>query len=107
MKIVDRQLLAYICFENSGWLFIDVVETTKNGLSYRYEGELWNRGFSMLNRDLCTNQKGQKCKIIPLSRHYTPEFAQNIKIEIASGAIARYTLWTEKKLKPPPLPCND
>lgn len=99
MKIVDRQLLAYICFENSDRIFIDVVETTKNGLSYRYEGELWNRGHVFFNGGMSTNQKGFKCKIVPLNRNYIPEWVQNIKIEIAPNAMRRYTLWQEKKLK--------
>ncbi|WP_062059423.1 hypothetical protein [Cellvibrio sp. OA-2007] len=100
MKNVDRQLLAYICFENSDRIFIDIVETTKNGLSYRYEGELWNRGHLFFGRELCTNQKGYRCKIVPLNRNHIPEWVQNLQIEIAANAMQRYTLWQEKKLKP-------
>ncbi len=99
MKIVDRQLLAYICFENSDRIFVDVVETTKNGLSYRYEGKLWKRGHVFFNREICTDQKGDKCKIVPLNRNLIPEWVQNLKIEIAPNAVQRYTLWQQKKLK--------
>jgi hypothetical protein len=97
-KEIDRKLLVYIQKDEAGPVFIEVVETTKNGHSYRLNGDLWNRGGNFFCREICTNQKGVIWKIAPLKRDYVPNWAADRSISVCPDAQERYDLWLLKNL---------
>jgi hypothetical protein len=100
MKLdVDRSLLAYIQKEDSTIVLIDIVETTKNGLSFRLNGEIWNRGHRFIDQDKCRNQDGIVWRIAPLNRHSTPRWVSESEIQVCAAAAVRYHLWLGKKLR--------
>jgi len=98
-KKIDRQLLAYIKFENSEDVFIDVIEVSKKGSSYHYLNTAWNRSLPTLGSENCTNPHGNKCKISPLNRNYTPSWASEFNVIIKEAARKRYEAWLSKSLK--------
>jgi len=97
MKI-DNRLLAYIQYDHCE-PFIDVVQVSKKGSSFLYDGVWWARTASLMS-GYCTNHKGEKLKINPLSRVYNPYANYDGEIEIKSDAKERYDLWCAGKIKP-------
>ena len=98
MKNIDRRLLVYILKEEGGPVYIDIVETTKNGHSYRYDGQIWNRGANFFCREECTNQAGVQWKIAPLRRDYVPQWVVEENIQVCANAKERHELWLRKEL---------
>lgn len=94
----DNRLVAYIQSED-GDPFIDTVEVSKKGTSYYYDGAWWMRE-PALRSGYCTNAKGQKLKINPLSRSYDPYEHYDGDIEIKESARERYERWVNGELKP-------
>lgn len=95
---IDRCLLAYIR-DDHDTLLVDLVEPTRNGHSYRYKGKIWNRDLRVFGGDWCLEQGGGKIRIRPLSRHYTPTWANESPISITEESIERYQLWSQKALR--------
>ncbi len=95
-KEVDRKILVYIQKSEEDPVSIDVVETTRNGHSYRISGEIWNRGRNFFCRETCKNQDGLHWKIAPLRRDYTPNWVDTENIEVNPSAKVRYDLWLKK-----------
>lgn len=93
----DKRLVAYIQ-PLDGEPFIDLVEISKKGSSYYYDGLWWRRGFSICG-GICTNAKGQKLKIYPLSRAYDPYENYVGNIEIKEPAKERFKQWLNGELK--------
>lgn len=98
-KKVDRKLLAYVQFDEMDHVVIDVIETSKNGLSYHYKNTTWNRDIRFFGNDFCTDPHGNKCKIVTLRRWHTPSWVENADIHITDEARERYQLWIAKKLR--------
>ena len=98
-KKVDRKLLVYIQKVEGGPVSVEVVETTKNGHSYRLDGEIWNRGSNFFCRENCTNQAGLLWKIAPLRRDYVPNWVNNENLDVNPSAKDRYELWVKKQLR--------
>ena len=93
----DNRLVAYIQAEN-GVPFIDIIEVSKKGSSYRYNGIWWMRE-PVIRTGYCTNDKGEKLKINPLSRWYNPYQHYDGVIEIKEPAKERYKRWLSGDLK--------
>ncbi|KEQ16435.1 hypothetical protein [Endozoicomonas numazuensis] len=91
----DRTLLAYICSDASGSITIDLIEVSKNGSAYHYDGELWRR---QVMSHYCTSSKGDRCCITPLSRYGKPEWVKE-PVVVAERAKERYALWKERILQ--------
>jgi hypothetical protein len=96
MKI-DNRLIAYIQYQD-GEPFIDIVKISKKGTSFLYDGVWWARG-SVLKGGYCTNEKGEKAKIFPLSRTYNPYENYDGVIEIKESAKERYRRWRAGEFK--------
>lgn len=97
VKDVDRTLLAYIKKPAAEAGYIDVVTTSKNGLSYTYQGERWARQTPFFGMGRCRNSKGEEIEISPLSRHYS--LKDEAALMVTDAAKQRYQLWLMKKLK--------
>lgn len=97
VKDVDRTLLAYIKKPAAEAGYIDVVTTSKNGLSYTYQGERWARQAPFFGMGRCRNSKGEEIEISPLSRHYS--LKDEAALMVTDAAKQRYQLWLMKKLK--------
>ena len=91
-------MLVYIQKEVTGSVFIDVVETTKNGHSYKLNGDIWNRGANVFGRENCKNQHGVEWKIIPLRRDHTPAWVIVTNVIVCPDAKERYNLWLKRSL---------
>ncbi len=91
----DRILLAYIQLDASDSVTIDLIEVSKKGGAYHYDGEFWRR---MAMSHYCVNSKGEKCLITPLSRYNKPEWVKE-PVTLAEQAKERYTLWSERRLR--------
>ncbi|MCX2834644.1 hypothetical protein [Microbulbifer thermotolerans] len=98
-KEVDRKLLAYIKPEGSEEVFIDIVEISRRSTSFHYKGIVWNRSPLVMGAGNCTDPHGNKCKIFPLNRHYTPSWAVDAKVIIKESAKERYNLWLSREIK--------
>tara|TARA_Y100000296_G_scaffold58349_1_gene67205 strand:+ start:1758 stop:2051 length:294 start_codon:yes stop_codon:yes gene_type:complete len=94
----DNRLVAYIQSEN-GEPFIDVIEVSKKGTSFHYGGSWWMRE-PVFRSGYCTNDKGERLKINPLSRSYNPYHDYDGIIEIKESAQERYKNWLSGDLKP-------
>ncbi|WP_166838651.1 dienelactone hydrolase family protein [Rheinheimera pleomorphica] len=97
VKEVDRTLLAYIKKPTTEAGYIDLITTSKNGLSYIYQGEHWARQAPIFGMGKCRNSKGEEIEISPLSRHYSVK-DQDVLL-VTDAAKPRYQLWLMKKLK--------
>ena len=95
---IDRRLLVYIQKQEGGPVCIEMVETSRNGLSYWLNGEIWNRGRACYNRERCTNKHGEMWKIVPLSRRLSsPRWVTEAAVvEISRAAIERYKRWVNR-----------
>ena len=91
---VDNVLLAYITHKDQD-PFIDLVELSKKGTSYLYEGERWRKGFP----GSCTNNKGETLKISPLNKSYDRYEDIRDRIVIKDRAQDRYEKWMAGSLK--------
>jgi len=94
----DNRLVAYIQSVD-GDPFIDIVEVSKKGTSYYYDGVWWMRE-PVFRSGYCTNANGQKLKINPLSRSYDLYENHNGNIEVKESARERYEQWVNGELKP-------
>jgi hypothetical protein len=93
----DNRLVAYIEFDG-GIPFIDIVEVSKKGTSFFYNGTWWMRE-PVFRMGLCTNHLGQKVKISPLNRHYNPYENYADLIEVKESAKERYNQWITGNIK--------
>jgi len=91
----DNRLVAYIHYDD-GEPYIDVIQVSKKGSSFLYAGSWWSRGRMS---GCCTNEKGEKLIIRPLSRVYDPYEDYEGDIEIKSAAKGRYERWRAGKVK--------
>ena len=94
---VDNQLVAYIQSENSE-PFIDLVKISKKGTSFYYEGVWWMRE-PVLRSGYCTNEKGERLKINPLSHSYNLYENYDGVIKIKESAQVRYKSWVKREIK--------
>ena len=98
MRKNKRNLLAYIKRNEDGPVLIDVVELTRNGHSFRLNGNLWKRNFALFLGDLCTHQNGENMLIKPLSRREVPSWVEGCEIIVAAAAQEKYDLWLKHGL---------
>lgn len=98
-KDVDRRLLAYIQYDESTEVFIDIVEISRRSTSFHYKGTAWRRPYIAFGNAYCTNAKGKKCRISPLSRHGRPSWVNDALVEVKEAAKERYELWQSKNIK--------
>ena len=94
MKL-DNVLLAYITYKDQA-PFIDLVELSKKGTSYLYEGQRWRKGFP----GSCSNDEGETLKISPLNKSYDRYEDIKDRIVIKNRALGRYEKWMKGLLKP-------
>ncbi|TGG95478.1 hypothetical protein E4656_03380 [Natronospirillum operosum] len=99
-KEVDRRLLAYIQYEGSSEVCIDIVEISRRSTSFHYQGIAWNRPPNFIGQDNCTDAHGNKCRIAPLNRNHTPVWAESADVVVNDNAKGHYHLWLAGKIKP-------
>ena len=80
-----RNLLAYIKRNEDGPVLIDVVELTRNGHSFRLNGDLWKRNFALFLGDLCTHQNGENMLALcddPISLAYLWKILRDLPFDL-------------------------
>lgn len=92
----DPTLLAYLS-QGDQTPFIDLIQVSKKGTSYFYAGCWWQRHWP-LSGGVCTNTKGEKLTIQPLSRTHHPDPLQGGRIQVKPSAQARYVRWMQGRV---------
>lgn len=92
-----RELLAYIGWGNKK-VTIELIKLTKNGHSYYFQGELWQRNLRGLGDSRCSSASGEKLEIAILNRNRTPYWVESDKVIIAESAAERFEQWTKGTL---------
>lgn len=80
---------------------VDIVEISRKGTSFHYQGAVWNKSALSLGADHCTDPLGNKCRIAPLSRHCSPAWTKNSRVIVKETAKERYNLWLSRSIRPP------
>lgn len=86
-----KRLIAYIKYEDEN-PFIDIVEISKKGTSYLYNGQRWHR-VSPIITGCCKNDEGKKLEINPLNRNYNHYKEISASVAIKDRAADHYRKW--------------